>query len=78
MASRENTNPSSFDSADMASRGRIGGYARAAKYAPEELPGKARAVFLKRSGPQDTSLPSEERHQPAKVAVRAHLSELGR
>lgn len=65
-----------IDSRDMASRGRIGGYARAARYAPEELTGKARAGFLKRFEPTDPDLTDAERARRAECALKAHMARL--
>ena len=64
--------------ADMAARGRIGGYSRAALYSPEELTGKARQGFLRRFEPTDPSLSPEERNRRAQAALRAHMAKLAR
>ena len=78
MVERGGTHSNKFDSADMASRGRIGGYSRAAKYGPEELTGKARAAFLRRFEPKDPDLPPEEKQRRAYAALRAHMAKLAR
>ena len=62
----------------MAARGRIGGYARAAKYGPEELTGPARAAFLKRFEPQDPDLSPEERARRTQAAINAYMAGLSR
>ena len=62
----------------MAARGRIGGYARAAKYGPEELTGRARAAFHKRFEPQDPDLSPEERARRTEAALKAHMAGLAR
>ena len=62
----------------MASRGRIGGYSRAAKYGPEELTGKARAAFLKRFEPQDPDLSPEEHRRRTQAAINAYMAGLSR
>ena len=80
MAQRSGTS-ATFDSTDMALRGRIGGFARAALYSPEELTGKARAGFLQRFenevDPNGTLTP-EERCRRAQAALRAHMAQLAR
>jgi len=63
-------------SSDMALRGRIGGFARAARYGPEELTAAARAGFLKRFEPQDPDLSMEERQRRAQAGLRAHMARL--
>lgn len=80
MAQRSGTS-ATFDSTDMALRGRIGGYARAALYTPEELTGKARAGFFQRFENEvdpDRTLPPEERCRRARAALRAHMAQLAR
>ena len=67
-----------FDSADMALRGRIGGYSRAAKYGPEELTGAARAGFLRRFVPNDSSLSEEERQRRTEAGLNAYMAALAR
>jgi hypothetical protein len=67
-----------MDSRDMALRGRIGGYARAAKYNSQELTGAARKGFLLRFQPQELGLPDEERQRRAQAALRAHMARLAR
>lgn len=67
-----------FNSQDMASRGRIGGYSRAAKYSSEELTSAARAGFLKRFEPTDPGLSHEERQRRAQCALKAYMAKLAR
>jgi len=67
-----------FDSADMASRGRIGGCARVAKYSPEQLVGAARRGFLARFEPKEEGLSDEERQRRAQMGLRAHMHRLAR
>ena len=81
MAFGTNEQDGGNDSSDMAARGRIGGYARAALYSPEELTGKARAGFLHRFEIEvdpDGTLPPEERQRRAQAALRAHMAKLAR
>lgn len=63
---------------DMALRGRIGGYAKAAKYSPDELTGAARRGFLARFEPADQSLSPEERQRRTQAALRSHMARLSR
>jgi len=68
-----------YDPADMALRGRIGGYSRAAKYSPEELTRQARAGFLRRFEIEvdpDGTLRPEERTRRAVAARKAHMAVL--
>ena len=59
--------------------GRIGGFARAARYNPEELTGAARRAFLDRFerevDPQGV-LPPEERARRATAARKAYFARL--
>lgn len=66
------------DSRDMSLRGRIGGYARAGKYSPQELTGAARAGFLRRFIPDDDNLSEDERLRRAQANLRAHMARLAR
>jgi hypothetical protein len=63
----------------MALRGRIGGFAKAARHSPEELTRAARDGFLARFAlevdPQN-SLTPEERMRRALAARRAHMARL--
>lgn len=68
----------STSSSEMGLRGRIGGYAKAAKYSPEQLTGAARAGFLQRFEPQDPLLSEEERQRRAQAALKAHMARLAR
>jgi len=67
-----------LDSKDMAARGKIGGYTKAAKYSPQELTGPARRGFMARFEPQDPSLSEEERQRRARANLKAHMSRLAR
>jgi len=67
-----------ISSKDMGYRGKIGGYARAAKYGPHDLTGAARAGFLKRFEPQDPSLSEEERQRRTQAALKAYMAGLSR
>ena len=81
MVFRTSERVSGNDPLDMAARGRIGGYARAALYSPEELTGKARVGFLHRFETEvdpDGTLPYEERQRRAQAALRAHMAKLAR
>jgi len=63
----------------MALRGRIGGYSKAARYAPDELTRAARKGFMARFEAQadpDDSLPPEERGRRAQALLRAHMARL--
>ena len=78
MAERNGTR-SSTGSMEMALRGRIGGYARAAKYSPEELTCQARAGFLRRFEIEvdpDGTLPPEERSRRGVADRKAHMAVL--
>lgn len=66
------------DSKDMALRGRIGGYARAAKYSSDELTGAARRGFMARFEPQEQGLSQEERERRTQAALKAHMAKLAR
>ncbi|HUW45598.1 MAG TPA: hypothetical protein VMW50_07350 [Dehalococcoidia bacterium] len=67
-----------IDSKDMALRGRIGGYAKAAKYSPQELTGAARAGFLRRFTPNDDNLSEGERIRRTQANLKAHMAKLAR
>ena len=67
-----------LDPQDMALRGRIGGYARAAKYAPDQLTGAARTGFMRRFEPTDPSLTECERQRRAECALKAYMASLAR
>lgn len=67
-----------FDSRDMALRGRIGGYSRAAKYPAAELTRGARAGFLKRFEPTDPSLTEQERQRRTECNLKAYMAKLAR
>jgi len=63
---------------DMSLRGKIGGYAKAAKYSPVELTGAARRGFMARFEPQEEGLSQEERQRRTQAALRAHMARLAR
>ena len=63
---------------DMALRGKIGGYAKAARYSPEELTGAARRGFIARFVPQEQGLSQEERQRRAQAGLKAHMAKLAR
>lgn len=67
-----------FDACDMASRGRIGGYSRAAKYGPDELTGAARRGFMRRFEPADPGLSEAERQRRTECNLKAHMARLAR
>jgi len=68
-----------FNPADMAARGRIGGYSRAAKYRPDELTGAARSGFMRRFYKDlPEGLTEQERARRAECALRAHMCALAR
>lgn len=70
-----------LDRADMARRGRIGGFRTAALHDGREITSKARATFresfLTLVDP-DGVLPSAERERRAEAARRAHYAKLAR
>lgn len=63
---------------DMAARGRIGGFSRAAKYPSNELTCQARAGFLHHFEPTDTGLSQEEFVRRTQAGLRAHMAKLAR
>lgn len=68
-----------YDSARMALRGRIGGYATSAKHDPRETTAKARAKFLsnfEKAADPDGSLPPDERDRRARQLRQAHFARL--
>jgi hypothetical protein len=67
-----------YDSADMAARGRIGGYSRAAKYPAGELTCGARAGFLRRFEPTDPNLSEAERQRRTECNLKAYMAKLAR
>ena len=67
-----------FSNTDMALRGRIGGYAKASRYPPEQLTGAARRGFMARFEPQEQGLSQEERERRAQAALKAHMAKLAR
>jgi hypothetical protein len=68
----------SVSSQDMRLRGRCGGFAKAAKYSPDQLTGAARKGFMARFTPTDTCLGEEERQRRARCALKAHMAKLAR
>lgn len=69
---------STIDNRDMALRGRIGGYAKAAKYNSQELTQAARAGFLNRFIPDDDTLTEQERLRRGQANLKAHMNRLAR
>jgi len=67
-----------IDNRDMALRGRIGGYAKAARYSPQELTGAARDGFLRRFTPDDDSLSENEKARRTQANLKAHMARLAR
>jgi hypothetical protein len=71
----------SFDSKEMASRGRIGAAVTASRYDGRALTERARATFLRSfeiTVDPDGTLPTEERARRARAAHRAHMLRLAR
>jgi len=62
----------------MALRGRIGGYAKAAKYPADQLTASARRGFLRRFEPADPGLSPQEKQRRTEAALRAHMAKLAR
>jgi len=60
----------------MGLRGRIGGFSKASRYAPEELTGAARTGFLKRFEPQEIGLSPDEKQRRTQAALKAHMARL--
>ncbi len=54
--------------------GRIGGYAKAAKYPAHKLTAAARKGFMARFQPGDPSLDEAERQRRAQAALKAHMA----
>ena len=67
-----------FDSRDMGARGKIGGYARAAKYPADVLTHSARAGFLKRFEPTDPNLSEAERQRRTECNLKSYMAKLAR
>ena len=68
-----------FDSSDMSARGKIGGYARAAKYGPDELTGAARQGFMARFYKDlPEGLSEQERHRRAGARLKGYMAGLAR
>lgn len=63
---------------EMALRGRMGGYAKAAKYPADELTAPARSGFLRRFEPTDPNLSPQERQRRTEAALKAHMAKLAR
>jgi len=66
----------SLDHRDAYLRGRIGGYAKAAKHPADELTTAARRGFMARFEPQDPDLDQAERQRRAQAALKAHMAKL--
>jgi len=67
-----------IDRADMALRGRIGGYSKAARYPSDVLTGASRRGFMHRFEPTEAGLTEEERRRRTKCALQAHMAKLAR
>ena len=65
-----------LDPHDAALRGRIGGFAKAAKYPSETLTTAARRGFMARFEPTDPDLDDKERQRQAQAALRAYMARL--
>lgn len=66
---------------DMALRGRMGGYVKAARYSPQELTSAARNGFMQRfldEADPHKKLPDEERWRRANLLLKAHMAKLAR
>lgn len=73
--------PRTFDSVDMALRGRIGAHRLHATHDPRETTAKARETFLtqfEREVDPDGALSPEERRRRAEHAKKAHFARLAR
>jgi len=82
MSRQMSTAMRDVDRADMAARGKIGGYARAAKYPAEELTAAPRAGFigrfLREVEERNPGLPDGERQRRAKALLNAYMAQLAR
>ena len=67
-----------YDSRDMGSRGRIGGYRLRATRDPLTYTASARKAFLDRFIPDDPNLSEEERLARGTAALRAYMASLAR
>ena len=65
-----------LDHRDAYLRGRIGGYAKAAKHPADELTTAARRGFMARFQPSDPDLSDDERQRRAQAALKAHMAKL--
>ncbi len=68
-----------FDSEEMARRGRIGAYVRLSRHDARDLTAPGRAAFMARFEAEvdpDGVLPEEERRRRAEFARKAHFSRL--
>lgn len=71
----------SFDSSEMAQRGRIGAHTTLSRHEPKELTSRAREAFLttfEKEVDPDGTLPDEERQRRASHARKAHMARLAR
>lgn len=71
----------SFDSIEMAQRGRIGAHTTLSRHDPRQLTSKAREAFLTTFETEvdpDGTLPAEERQRRASHARKAHMARLAR
>jgi hypothetical protein len=70
---------SSFDSADMASRGRLGGLAKSARYDAAQYTQPARNGFLRRFYQElPAGLSQEEADRRARAGLKLHMQKLAR
>ena len=67
-----------FDARDMALRGRIGGYSKAAKHPADELTSAARRGFMARFQPSDPDLTDDERQRRTECNLKAYMAALAR
>jgi hypothetical protein len=63
---------------DMAARGKIGGFAKAAKYPAQELTKPARRGFMKRFEPTEPGLSPEEFARRTQANLKMHMAQLAR
>ena len=66
----------SLDHRDAYLRGRIGGYAKAAKHPADELTTAARRGFMARFEPSEPDLDDAEKQRRTQAALRAHMAKL--
>jgi len=71
---RHNGHP--LDPHDASLRGRIGGFAKAAKHPADTLTTAARCGFMARFEPSEPDLDDTERQRRTQAALRAHMAKL--